>query len=41
MTVSVADEEVIQNLWIKAKALRIIASHPDVKTVVWQYALRP
>jgi NitT/TauT family transport system substrate-binding protein len=41
MTVSAADEKVIQNLWIKAKALGIIKSYPDVKTVVWEGALRP
>jgi NitT/TauT family transport system substrate-binding protein len=41
MTISATDEKVIQTLWIEAKSLGIIASYPDVKTVVWKDALHP
>jgi NitT/TauT family transport system substrate-binding protein len=40
MTISDTDLLVIENLWIEAKALGIIKTYPDIKTVVWPGALR-
>ena len=39
-TISADDEKSILAMWVHCKELGIIRSHPDVKSVIWEHAIR-